>query len=118
MLINKQFLKNNMHKVNPNQKSYRKGHFMGIGMAIGIPIGFLFGLIAGIILNDMTMFIILGPGGGVALGISIGTALEAKYNPNPRPSTPEEKRMMTRLTILLTITALIGLAVFLYQMFL
>ena len=80
-------------------------------------IGFLSGFIAGILLDDMSMFIILGPGGGVAIGVSIGAALEKKYNPNPRQPTPAEKRMIKILLIILTITFLLGLVVFLWQLF-
>ena len=97
------------------QKRYRDGHFMGIGIAIGIllfmPFGFVFW-----ILIDNPGFIGIGPAIGVAIGISIGSALEKKYNPNPRPPTPEEKRMIKRLTILLIGTFILGLLVFLLQL--
>lgn len=96
---------------------YREGHFMGIGIAIGMLIGFASGLILGIVTGDTSMFIILGPGGGLAIGVAIGAALEKKYNPNPRPPTPEEKKMLKRLVILLTFTALLGLVAFMWQLF-
>lgn len=95
---------------------YRQGHFMGIGIAIGMLIGFAFAFTVGIVFDEMQTFIIFGPGAGIAIGISIGTALEAKYNPNPRPPTPEEKKMLKRLVILLSLTALLGLVFFLFQL--
>jgi hypothetical protein len=96
-------------------KRHPKGHFMGIGMMIGMFLGILFGYAMSIIFDDVTMLIILGPGGGAGIGISIGMILEAKYNPDPRPPTPEEKSRTKKITILLIITALIGLALFLWQ---
>jgi hypothetical protein len=74
------------------QKRYPKGHFIGIGYAIGIPLGISVGLAMG--------NLVIGTAIGVAVGIPIGTALEKKYNPNPRPLTEEERRIRKRNLII------------------
>ena len=103
--------------IEKKQKSYRKGHFMGIGIAIGMILFLPFGAVFWILLDNPGM-IGIGPAMGMAVGVSIGAALEKKYNPNPRPPTAEEKKIIKRFVFIGIITLLAGVALFLWILFL
>jgi hypothetical protein len=100
------------------KKSYPQGHWMGIGMAIGMVFGTFVFFIADLLTGEFGSMFFLGPGAGVAIGVSIGTALEERYKRSGRIrklTAKEEKRQRKLVTlgvVILVIGALAGLLAF------
>ena len=74
-------------------KKYPEGHFVSMWMRIGIAIFSGMGIPLSIITNNYG-FIGIGPAIGVALGLSIGQAVENKYKEDGkiRSLTEDEKK--------------------------
>ncbi len=99
-----------------NNKQYPEGHFVGMWMALGIAIFSGLGIPLSIVTGNHGL-IAIGPGAGVALGLAIGSAIEAKYKKEGkiRPLTEEEKK---RKKIVLTIGVVVLVILFLLGLFL
>jgi hypothetical protein len=87
------------------EKRYPKGHFIGLGMALGAPLG-------------IPLFLALDNPGmmgiGIAIGVAVGTALEGRYNRNPRPMTEEEIKTVKYATAAGVLALVAGVMVFLW----
>lgn len=102
-------------------EKHPEGHYINLWMLLGIIIFSGFGIPISIT-TDNAAFIGMGPAIGVAIGLSIGAAVEQqkKKEGKIRPLTKQEKKQRQRLVtaglIILTIAALLGLALFLLMM--
>lgn len=100
------------------KKSYPEGHWMGIGIAVGLVLGTAIFFIADLLTGEFGSMFFLGPGAGVAIGVSIGAALEEKYKKagKIRELTPQEKKRQRVAVfagvVLLVIGAVAGLLAF------
>ncbi|MBW2989511.1 hypothetical protein KY358_04300 [Candidatus Woesearchaeota archaeon] len=98
-------------------KKYPEGHFTGMWMGIGVAIFSGLGIPLSIITENPGM-IAIGPGLGVAIGLSIGAGIESKYKKEGkiRSLTKEEKKKKKIAVIIgvivLSILALLGAAFF------
>jgi hypothetical protein len=90
---------------------FPQGHWMSVGMCIGIALGYIPSLV-GLLFDNMSSFVAIGPAVGCALGVAIGSALEQKHKDELRPLTEEEKRIRSRVSlVVLGILALLVLSV-------
>ena len=100
------------------KKTYPEGHWMGLGIGIGLPIGVAIFFIADLLTGEFGSMFFLGPGAGVAIGVSIGAALEEKHKKSGqiRELTPQEERRQMRLVlaglVILAVAAVAGLLAF------
>jgi hypothetical protein len=103
-----------------NNKQYPGGHFVGLWMGIGVAIFLGLEILFSIIIEnpEINGFIGIWPALGVAFGLAIGSAIEAKNKKEGkiRPLTENEmKRKKIAVTvglIILLIGALVMLLVF------
>ena len=77
------------------EKKYPKGHWMGVGIGFGMMFGVALFFIVDLLTGDFGDMFFLGPGAGVAIGVSIGAALEKKYEGRIRELTPQEKNRIS-----------------------
>ena len=94
-------------------KKYPKGHFVGMWMGIGIAIFSGLGIPLSIIVGNYGL-IAIGPGIGVAVGLTIGQAIENKYDKEGRirPLTDVEKRRQRIAVVIGLGLLLLGALVF------
>ena len=59
------------------KKERQEISYLASGMAVGMVLGGLFGIVYGILVDNMA-FMTIAVGGGLAVGLSVGTALEAR----------------------------------------
>jgi F0F1-type ATP synthase assembly protein I len=59
------------------KESRRETSYLAVCMSLGLVLGGAFGIVYGILTDNMA-FTTIGVGGGMVLGLSIGTALEAR----------------------------------------
>ncbi len=100
----------------PEQETYPKGHWMGVGIGIGIGFGIPIGIVMGILMDNITLGISLGPGMGAGIGSCIGAVLEAKHKDQIRPLTEGEKRTRKILTILGVSVLFLGILFFVFML--
>jgi hypothetical protein len=56
---------------------HRETSYLAVGISLGLVLGGAFGIIYGILTDNMA-FMTIAIGGGMVIGLSIGTALEAR----------------------------------------
>jgi len=100
----------------PEQETYPKGHWMGVGIGIGIGFGIPIGIVMGILVDNITLGISLGPAMGVGVGSGLGAVLEAKHKDQIRPLTEREKRTRKVLTILGVSVLFLGILFFAFML--
>ena len=66
------------------QESREETNYLEIGMGVGMVLGGVFGILYGILLDNMA-FMTIWVGGGLVIGLSIGTGLEARWNQRQEP---------------------------------
>ncbi len=76
-----------------------------MGIPIGIPIALVLGNIA------------LGPAIGAGIGLVIGTFMEKRNNPNPRPLTKKEESIFRMNLIIATILGIVVFSIVIIQYF-
>lgn len=59
-----------------NETSGREAKYASIGMAVGLGLGGLAGLIFGLATEQTSLWLILGAGGGMVIGLAGGSALD------------------------------------------
>jgi F0F1-type ATP synthase assembly protein I len=59
------------------EESRLETSYLALGMSVGLILGGAFGILYGILLDNMA-FMAIGVGGGLVIGLSVGTALEAR----------------------------------------
>jgi len=89
-----------------NEEKHPQGYWLGMGMSFGMLTGGVLGLIASILTENKTLFIPIGPGAGLALGVAIGSVLEKKHQDELRPVN-ETKTKRQRLTLLVGLGLLV-----------
>ena len=102
----------------PKDKKYPEGHFLGLWMALGIAIFSGLGIPLSIA-TDNYAFIGMGPAIGIAIGLAIGQAIENKYKREGRivPRSEEENKRR-KVAILLGVAILfVGVVFFLLLFF-
>jgi hypothetical protein len=90
-----------------SRKRYPKGHYVSLGIVLGLPLGIPLWLVT----ENPGMI-----GAGVAIGLSIGSAFEQKYNKNPRPLTPEELRIRKIAAVAGVLALIAGFVAFFFLM--
>lgn len=108
-----------MKDMEPKDKKYPEGHFVGMCMLIGLTIGAGIGIPLGIIIGNPGLFGI-GLPIGLALGLAIGSSIEAKYKKEGKinPLTEDEKKKREILVIAGISVFILGLLIFLLGWFL
>ena len=66
------------------QEGRPETNYLAIGMSVGMVLGGVFGILYGILLDNMALMPIW-IGGGLVLGVSIGTGLEARRREGKEP---------------------------------
>jgi len=101
----------------PKDKKYPEGHFVGLWMALGIAIFSGLGIPLSIATENYA-FIGIGPSLGIAIGLVIGQAIENKYKKEGRiiPRSKEERKR-TKVAILVGLALLIVGVVFFLLLF-
>lgn len=101
----------------PKDKKYPEGHFIGLWMVLGIAIFSGLGIPLSIA-TDNYAFIGMGPALGIAIGLAIGQAIENKYKREGRivPRSEEENKRR-RVAILLGVAILLVGVVFFLLLF-
>ena len=102
----------------PKDKKYPEGHFIGLWMALGIVIFSGLGIPLSIA-TDNYAFIGMGPALGIAIGLAIGQAIENKYKREGRiiPRSEEENKRRKVAIPLGVAILLVGVVFFLLLFF-
>jgi len=103
-----------------HNEKYSEGHFLGLWMGVGIAIFSVIGIPLSILTGNYA-FIGVGPGLGVAVGLSIGQGVENKYKKEGRirPLTAGERKRRKKAVlagwVLLALGALVFFSILLFR---
>jgi len=91
------------------QEQKPQGYWMSIGISLGLFVGMAGGLLASILTGEESLFLPIGPGAGLAVGVGIGSFLENKHKDELRPvNETETKRQRLALLVGLGILFVVG----------
>lgn len=105
--------------MNNKDKTYPKGHFVGLWIGICISIFSGFGIPLSIV-TDNFGFIGIGPALGVAVGVAIGQSIENKYKEEGRirPLSEYEIKIKKNAVAIGVLTLTLGVFIFAFLYFL
>jgi len=101
-------------QTNEKQKTYPKGHFVGMWIGIGISMFAGFGIVLSVVTGNHGL-IGIGPAIGVGVGAAIGTSIEKKHEKEGRirPKNNEEMKRQSIATYIGLALVIIGIVLFL-----